>query len=128
MFQRGELEISIISLIVNAFNLAIIILFLYNFAQMKQKNVGFIMVLTLSIVDMLFPIQNTLAIFFSQSSSASLWASVNSFTYHFGLYWSVIIALFVYLIYKGHGPFNFKVFVAWGFACSFSLAVLTTLV
>lgn len=112
----------------DCFTILISFAFLYIFLKIKDKTTGHYMVIVLTIADLLLHFQSMLIlIFLPLQSDPSTWVFINLALYRFTLYWSTLIAIFIYLIIKQKKAFNPKKFLGVGFvacivlACAFSL-------
>jgi len=87
-------------------------IFLSKFTALKQKNYGLYMILILAIADLTFPLTNIIQLFVHNPTIENILNSLGLTIYQFSLYWSMVIAFFVYLVVKGESLFNPKIFIS----------------
>jgi len=86
--------------------------FIWSYFKVKEKTYGLYMILILNICDFIFPIINLLAVpIVRDEASACIFTGFSSGIYHFSLYWTTSIAVFLLLVVKYKRTFNPKKFM-----------------
>ncbi len=116
-----------VALVINTVSIITFLVFLWSFLRIPDKNVGFYMILILTVSDLCFPIVKILTILFvGPTIPVSILGPITIGIEAFKLYWTAAFSLFTFLVYRSFlqmKAFNFMAFLFIALFC----CVLSTL-
>ena len=94
------------------------IIFYYGFRKLTQRDYALYMLLALNVIDFTYALTSISAMAFDQDeSTVGAFIGIDTSVFHFGLYWSTAIAVFIYKALRDNKPFNPKPFVIASAVC-----------
>src|SRR4051812_2069240 len=119
MSESELLPFKVVAWTTNTLTVSAATVFFFSFARLPEKDPGLHMILILGISNFMYPFLDIVIMGFLEGQTAiNIVGAIEVICFHFSLYWTVAIAIFVFLIFKNGKAPNPRSFNIYGlFIC-----------